>query len=51
MPLPMETERLLIRSFVRDDLDAFHLTLRSDPEVMRYYASPVATTMEDSSHS
>jgi len=40
MPLPIETDRLLIRPFASADLQALHKTLRTDPEVMRYLSSP-----------
>src|ERR1043165_5780879 len=37
MPLkpPLETERLLLREFVEDDVEAFY-RLRTDPEITRY---------------
>ncbi len=39
MPLPLETERLLIRPFTSDDVEAVHLHVLSDADVMRW-ASP-----------
>lgn len=47
MPLPLETERLLIRAFSWDDLAALHETVRSDPEVMRYIPLPASRTVDD----
>ena len=35
MPLPLVTERLLLRHFHESDLDAFH-AYRNDPEVFKY---------------
>lgn len=32
----IETERLLLRPFTLDDVDAYHAAIRSDPNVMRY---------------
>jgi len=42
MPLPVETERLVIRPFSWADLHVLHGTIRSDPEVMRFIPRPVA---------
>jgi ribosomal-protein-alanine N-acetyltransferase len=49
MPLPLETERLLVRPFTMDDLDELHENVLSDDEVMRW-ASPHrrAATREES---
>ncbi len=41
MPLPLETERLLIRPFSQAHLVPLHLTVRSDPEVMRFIPRPL----------
>jgi RimJ/RimL family protein N-acetyltransferase len=41
-PLPIiETERLRLRAFTPDDLDAYHATIHSDPDVMRYLPAGV----------
>ena len=46
MPLPLETERLIIREFTEDDADAFHATA-GDPEVMgRIPCGPSPTVKE-----
>ena len=41
----IKTERLLLRPFTMDDLDAF-FALRADADVMRYISSPTPTTLE-----
>ena len=40
IPLPIETERLLLRAFTADDVDAM-LDVYGDPEVMRFIPSGV----------
>jgi [ribosomal protein S5]-alanine N-acetyltransferase len=47
MPLPLETNRLLIRPFTEADLLPLHETVRSDPDVMRYIPRPVARSVEE----
>lgn len=41
MPVPIETERLMLRHFELCDLEDLYLQL-SSPEVMRYYPSPLS---------
>lgn len=43
--LPIETERLLIRSSVEDDAEVF-LDIYSDPEVTRWLGGPISRTVE-----
>ena len=38
-PLQLETERLVLRPFVMEDLDGIHAVL-GDAEIMRYYPAP-----------
>ena len=38
-PLRLDTERLVLRPFVMEDLDGIHAVL-GDPEIMRYYPAP-----------
>lgn len=42
MPLPLETQHLLIRTFTWDNLAELHDTVRSDPKVMRSIPLPVS---------
>ena len=46
MPLPLETERLLIRSFVMDDAEAMFKVL-GDAETMRYFLIWLAKSVEN----
>ena len=46
MPLPLETERLIIRSFTMDDADAMFKVF-GDPETMRFFGIWLATSVEN----
>jgi ribosomal-protein-alanine N-acetyltransferase len=46
MPLPLETERLMIRSFVMDDAEAMFRVL-GDAETMRYFLIWLAKSVEN----
>lgn len=48
MPLPLETQRLRIRSMVPGDLPELHRLLSSDREVQRYRHMGVAATVDES---
>lgn len=43
----IETERLLLRPFTLDDVDAYHAAIRSDPDVMRYLPGGVPQPRAD----
>jgi ribosomal-protein-alanine N-acetyltransferase len=46
MPLPLETERLIIRSFTQDDAEAMFKVL-GDAETMRYFLIWLAKSVEN----
>ncbi len=46
MPLPIETERLVLRSFRLDDARELHERVFGDPEVMRFIPRGAAPTVD-----
>jgi RimJ/RimL family protein N-acetyltransferase len=46
MPLPLETERLIIRSFTMDDAEAMYKVL-GDPDTMRFFLIWLAKSVEN----
>ena len=46
MPLPLETKRLIIRSFTMDDAEAMFKVF-GDPETMRFFMIWLATSVEN----
>ncbi len=43
----LETDRLLLRPFTLDDVDAYYTAIRSDPDVMRYLPGSEPRPRED----
>lgn len=46
MPLPLETRRLVIRSFTQQDAPALHERVFGDPEVMRFIPRGASPSVE-----